>query len=30
MKWVDKTDTFGNREWKKRYLEICEVLDDKI
>lgn len=30
MKWIDKTDTFENREWKDKYLEICEVLDDKI
>lgn len=30
MKWEDKTDTFDNRQWKDRYLEICEVLDDQI
>lgn len=30
MKWIDKTNTFENREWKDKYLEICEVLDDKI
>ena len=30
MKWIDKTATFENREWKDKYLEICEVLDDKI
>ena len=30
MKWIDKTDTFEERCWKKRYLEICEVLDEKI
>lgn len=30
MKWIDKTNTFENREWKGKYLEICEVLDDKI
>ena len=30
MKWIDKTNTFEKREWKDKYLEICEVLDDKI
>ena len=30
MKWIDKTDTFEKRQWKDKYLEICEVLDDKI
>ena len=30
MKWEDKTDTFDEREWRGKYLEICEVLDDKI
>ena len=30
MKWIDKTNTFEEREWKDKYLEICEVLDDKI
>lgn len=30
MKWLDKTDTFKERHWKDKYLEICEVLDDKI
>ena len=30
MKWIDKTDTFDNRFWKDKYLEICEILDDKI
>ena len=30
MKWIDKTAAFENREWKDKYLEICEVLDDKI
>jgi hypothetical protein len=30
MKWIDKTDTFEERRWKDKYLEICEVLDDKI
>ena len=30
MKWIDKIATFENREWKDKYLEICEVLDDKI
>lgn len=30
MKWIDKTDAFEERSWKKRYLEICEVLDNKI
>ena len=30
MKWIDKTATFENREWKDKFLEICEVLDDKI
>ena len=30
MKWIDKTDCFDKRQWKDKYLEICEVLDDKI
>lgn len=30
MKWIDKTNTFEERKWKDKYLEICEVLDDKI
>lgn len=30
MKWIDKTNTFEKREWRDKYLEICEVLDDKI
>lgn len=30
MKWIDKTDTFERRDQKDKYLEICEVLDDKI
>ncbi len=30
MKWEDRTDTFDRRDWKDKYLEICEVLDDKI
>lgn len=30
MEWIDKTDTFEERKWKDKYLEICEVLDDKI
>ena len=30
MKWIDKTNTFEERNWKDKYLEICEVLDDKI
>ena len=30
MKWIDKTDAFEKRQWKDKYLEICEVLDDKI
>lgn len=30
MKWIDKTNTFVERKWKDKYLEICEVLDDKI
>jgi hypothetical protein len=30
MKWIDKTNDFEKREWKDKYLEICEVLDDKI
>lgn len=30
MKWIDKTDTFDERCWNDRYLEICEILDDKI
>lgn len=30
MKWIDKTNTFAERKWKDKYLEICEVLDDKI
>ncbi len=30
MKWEDKTNTFDNREYKDKYLEKCEVLDDKI
>ena len=30
MKWIDKTNTFSKRQWKDKYLEVCEVLDDKI
>ena len=30
MEWIDKTDTFEERKWKDKYLEICEVLDDEI
>ena len=30
MKWEDKTDCFDERQWKDKYLEICEVLDDQI
>ena len=30
MNWIDKTDTFEQRNWKDKYLEICEVLDEKI
>lgn len=30
MKWIDKTDEFEKRKWKDKYLEICEILDDKI
>ncbi len=30
MKWVDKTDTFENRDWKDKHLVICEILDGKI
>ena len=30
MKWVDKTDTFENRDWKDKRLVICEILDGKI
>ncbi len=30
MKWIDKTNTFVERKWKDKYLEICEVLADKI
>lgn len=30
IKWIDKTDYFDERQWKDKYLEICEVLDDRI
>lgn len=30
MKWIDKTNEFTKRTYKDKYLEICEVLDDKI
>ena len=30
MKWIDKTNTFEERKWKDKYLEICEVIDDII
>ena len=30
MKWIDKTNTFEERKWKDKYLETCEVLDDRI
>ena len=30
MKWIDKNNTFEERKWKDKYLEICEVLDYKI
>lgn len=30
MKWFDKTNTFEERQWKDKYLEICELLDGKI
>lgn len=30
MEWLDRTNTFKERRWKNKYLEICEVLDDKI
>ena len=30
MKWINKTNNFEERNWKDKYLEICEVLDDKI
>ena len=30
MKWIDKTNTFKERNYKDKYLKICEVLDDNI
>lgn len=30
MKWIDRTNTFEKRTYLDKYLEICEVLDDKI
>ena len=30
MKWINKTDEFTKRNYNDKYLEICEVLDDKI
>ncbi len=30
MKWIDKTDCFETKDFKKKHLLICEILDDKI
>ena len=30
MKWESKIDSFEQRTWKDKYLETCDVLDEKI